>query len=137
MGETVRKVEYFYAVVSDEPGEARKLLEFCSAHSVNLLAVTAFPIGEGRSQLDLFPDDTESLRKAAYEAGIGLVGPKRAFLIQGKERPGVLVEHHLRLADAGINVYASNGTSGGAGTFGYVVWVKPEDYEKAARALGA
>ncbi len=136
MPEIVKRVEYFYAIVKDEPGEARKLLEFCSAHGVDLLNFTAFPVGEGRSQLDFFPADIAKLRLAADEAGIPLIGPKNAFLICGADRLGVLTEYHLRLADAGINVYASNGTTDGHGGFGYVLWVKPEDYEKAAEALG-
>ncbi len=136
MAENVRKAEYLYATVEDRPGEVRRLLEFCSAHSVNLINFTAFPIGEGRTQLDFFPEDVEKLRLAAQEAGIALVGPKKAFLIQGDEKIGVLVEYHLRLANAGINVYAANGTVDGHGGFGYVLWVKPEDYEKAAQALG-
>lgn len=136
MAEKVRKAEYFYATVEDKPGEVRRLLEFCSAHSVDLINFTAFPIGEGRAQLDFFPEDVEKLRLAAREAGIPLVGPKKAFLIQGDEKIGVLVEYHLRLANAGINVHAANGTIDGYGGFGYVLWVKPEDYEKAAQALG-
>ena len=57
-------------------------------------------------------------------------------LIQGQDRLGVLYEYHFKLANAGVNVYASNGTTDGRGGFGYVLWVKPEDYTKAARALG-
>ncbi len=136
MPEIVKRVEYFYAVVENVPGEARRLLEFCSAHSVNLVNFTAFPIGEGRAQLDFFPANTEKLITAASEAGVPLVGPKKAFMICGADRAGVLIEYHLRLADAGINLYASNGTTDGHGGFGYVLWVKPEDYEKAAKALG-
>lgn len=136
MTEKVRKAEYLYAIVEDKPGEARRLLEFCSAHGVDLINFTVFPIGEGRSQLDFITDDVEKLRLAAQEAGIALVGPKKAFLIQGDEKIGVLIEYHLILANAGINVYAANGTIDGHGGFGYVLWVKPEDYEKAEQALG-
>lgn len=136
MPQIVKRIEYFYAIVDDVPGEARRLLEFCSAYSVNLTNFTAFPIGEGRAQLDFFPADPEKLIAAAAEAGVPLVGPKKAFLICGADRTGVLIEYHLRLADAGINIYASNGTTDGQGGFGYVLWVKPEDYEKAAKALG-
>jgi len=136
MPEFVRRVEYYYAQVEDKPGEGRKLLEFMSAHGVNLVAFTAFPIDESRAQLDFVPEDTNKLKKAAEEAGLPLVGPKKAFMIQGEERTGVLVEYHLRLSDAGVNVHAANGVSGGRGRFGYIMWVKPEDYEKAAKALG-
>jgi len=136
MAETVKRVEYYYAMVEDKPGEARKLLEFCSAHGVSLTNLTAFPAGEGKAQIDFFPEDAGTLKMAAEEAGIPLVGPKKAFLIQGDDRLGVLAEYHLRLAGAGVNVYAANGTNDGRGGFGYVLWVRTEDYEKAARALG-
>lgn len=136
MADTVREVDYFYAVVADQPGEARKLLEFCSAHGVNLHNFTAFPVGEGKSQLDFFPEVPGLLKQAADEAGVNLIGPRKAFLIQGDERIGVLVEYYLRLADAGINVYAANGSSGGQRRFGYVLWVNPGEYDKAARLLG-
>ena len=136
MAEIVQRVEYFYAVVMDEPGETRRLLEFCSAHGVNLINFTAFPLGEGEVQLDFFPEDPKKLKMAAEEAGIPLIGPKKAFLIRGRDRLVVLVEYHLRLADTGISVYAANGTTDGRGGFGYILWVKPGDYEDAARALG-
>lgn len=136
MAEKIRTIDYYYATVEDRPGEGRKLLEFLSAYSVNLVAFTAFPAGGGRAQLDFFPEDSDLLKKAAAEAGIPLVGPKKAFLIQGADRTGVLVEYHLRLADAGINVYASNGVNDGSGRFGYVLWTEPNDYEKAAQTLG-
>jgi len=136
MAETIRKVEYFYTTVEDRPGEGRRLLEHLREKGVNLMAFTAFPVGEGRAQLDFFPERAELLQKAAADAGVSLVGPKRAFLIQGEDRIGALHEHHLRLANAGVNVHAANGVTDGRGRFGYVLWVKPEDYEKAARALG-
>jgi len=137
MAETVRRVDYYYAEVKDRPGEARRLLEFLSAHGINLVAFTAFPLDGQRAQLDFVPEDTQKLKDAAADAGIPLIGPKKALLIQGDDRTGVLVEYHLRLADAGINVFASNGISSGTGKFGYILWVKPKDFEKAARALGA
>ena len=136
MAETVHRIEYFYAEVSDTPGEGRRLMEHLSEQGVNLLAFTAFPIGDGKAQLDFFPEDPEKLIQAAQDAGVDLVGPKKAFLIQGEERIAVLAEYYLRLADAGINVYAANGTSDGRGGFGYIMWVKPEDYDKATKALG-
>jgi hypothetical protein len=136
MADTVQEVNYFYSVVEDKPGEARRLLEFCSAHGVNLFNFTAFPLGNGRTQLDFFPEVPGKLKQAAEEAGFDLIGPRQAFLIQGDERTGILVEYLLRLADAGVNVYAANGTSGGGRRFGVVLWVNPQDFEKAAKALG-
>lgn len=136
MAETIKRMQYFYATVEDKPGTASELLKNLSERGVNLLALTAFPMGDGTSQIDFFPEKPEQLIKAALDAGITLVGPKNAFLIQGKDRAGALHEHHLTLSKAGINVHAANGVVDGSGRFGYVLWVKPGDYEKAAKAFG-
>ncbi len=64
------------------------------------------------------------------------VNPKHAFLVQGEDDVGAIVDLHQRLSSAGINVHAANGVSAGSSRFGYVLWVKPQDYERAARALG-
>jgi hypothetical protein len=135
MASTVKEVEYWYALVADKPGEARKLLEFLSEKEVNLLAFTAFPAGEGRSQLDFFPADPAMLKEAAEDAEIPLIGPRKAFLIQGEDQTGALHEFHLKLSNAGVNVHASNGAVDGTGRFGYVIWVNPDDYENASAAL--
>jgi hypothetical protein len=136
MAEAVQRREHFYATIEDKPGEAYRLLAQLSARRVNLLAFTAFPIQGGESQLDLFPEDSDQLLSAASEEGITLVGPRKAFLIQGEDRPGALIDHHRRLSEAGINVRAANGVASSSGEFGNVLWVKHEDYEKAAQALG-
>jgi hypothetical protein len=135
MPSTIKEVEYYYSLVADKPGEARKLLEFLSERQVNLLAFTAFPVGGDQSQLDFFPTDPEHLKKAAGDANIALIGPKKAFLIQGEDRIGALYDFHLKLSNAGINIHASNGVVDGTGRFGYVVWVNPGDYENASAAL--
>jgi len=135
MVSAVKEVDYYYALVADKPGEARKLLEFLSEKTVNLLALTIFPVEGGQSQVDLFPEDSEVLKSAAKDADIPLVGPKKAFLIQGTDRIGALYDFHLKLSNAGINVHASNGVVDGTGRFGYVLWVAPKDYEAASKAL--
>ena len=132
---SVKEVEYYYTVVADRPGEARKLLEFLSEKTVNLLALTAFPLGGGQSQIDLFPDDSDHLKEAAEDAQISLVGPKKAFLIQGDDQLGALYDFHLKLSNAGINIYASNGVVDGTGRFGFIVWVDPGDDEEASEVL--
>jgi len=136
MADTIRAVEYFYAVVGDEPGASRRLLEHLSEKGVNLVAFTAFPVGDGRTQLDFVADNRAHLKSAAEDAGVELTGPKKAFLLQGDDRIGVLHHHHLNLANAGVNVLASNGVCDGTGRFGFILWVKPDDFDKAAATLG-
>jgi hypothetical protein len=133
---SVRRAKYFYTKIEDRPGEGVKWLARLQAEGINLLAFTTFPLGDGRSQFDFFPENPDRMRRVFAATGDELVGPRKAFLIQGENSLGALVNHHTRLAQAGINVYAANGASDGKSRFGYVLWVEPRDYEKAAEILG-
>jgi hypothetical protein len=137
MDATIKRIEYYYCAVEDKHGKGYWLLEHLRQKGVNLVAFTAFPTGGGRSQLDFVPDNPESLKKAAAEAGVALTGPKRAFLVQGHDDVGAIVELHRKLNSAEINVHAANGVSAGSGQFGYILWVRPDDYERAAQVIGA
>lgn len=132
---SVKEVEYFSIVVADKPGEARKLLEFLSEKSVNLLALTAFPLGGGESRIDFFPEDPSLLKEAADDAEVPVAGPRKAFLVQGEDKIGALYDLHLKLSNARINVHACNGVVDGTGRFGYVIWVEPADHEEALKVL--
>ncbi|MFC1540309.1 hypothetical protein ACFL41_02315, partial [Gemmatimonadota bacterium] len=132
---SVKDIEYFTIVVADKPGEARKFLEFLSEKSVNLLALTAFPLGEGESRIDFFPEDPSVLMEVAEDAEVAVTGPRKAFLVQGEDKIGAFYDFHLKLANARINVHACNGVVDGTGRFGYVIWVDPADHEEASKVL--
>jgi hypothetical protein len=135
MSAKIRMVDYFYMTVPDKPGAACNVLFQLAAADVNLLAFSAVPIGPENTQLVLFPENVESLARGAENAGFVLSGPSRAFLIQGDDKLGALVSIHERLSDSGINVYASTGVSDGKGGFGYVMYVKGDRFDEAARVL--
>ena len=136
MGHTIRRVEYFYTSVNDRPGEALRFLTSLADLGVNLLAFTAVPSGMHQTQLTIFPEDAHRLTDQSERAGFAVEGPHGALLVQGEDVPGALVGIHERLHDAGINVFAANGVSGGKGSFGYVIHVRPADFERAAGILG-
>ena len=50
---------------------------------------------------------------------------------------GAVHRHIAKLADAGINVTAADAVAAGNGRYGMILWVKPKDYARAARALNA
>lgn len=136
MATVVRRVDYFHTSVPDQPGEAYRLLSSLSELRVNLVAFTAVPIGPVKTQLTLFPEDTAALQSAAGKARLELDGPYPAFLVQGDDEIGALARVHEQLYQAGVNVYAASGVSDGRGGFGYLLWVRPGDYDKAAATLG-
>jgi hypothetical protein len=137
MADTVRGVEYYYVTVADAPGEGQRILASLKDSGVNLLAFLGFPLGGGQSQIDLVPEDPESLKEASERAGVTLSEAKRAFLIQGDDRVGAVAETTAKLAEANINLTAAAATGAGSGRYGMILWVSPADYERAADALGA
>jgi hypothetical protein len=131
----ISRVDYYYTSVEDRPGEAHKLLSALAELGVNLLAFTAVPIGPARTQLTLFPQDPLQLRDAAGKAGLSLDGPHPALLVQGDDELGALAGIHAKLYEADVNVYAASGVADGRGGFGYLIYVRPDDYDRAAAAL--
>jgi len=132
----INRVDYFYTTVKDQPGEAYKLLTALADLGVNLLAFNAIPLGSAGAQVSLFPEDSTLLTSIASKAGITLDGPNPALLIQGDDNVGVLAEIHQKLFAADINVYSANCVTTGKGTFGYLVYLRPDEYDKALSALG-
>lgn len=132
----IRRVEYFTATVLDQPGESYKLLSQLADLGLNLVAFTTVPVGPLQAQLTIFPEDPLRLVDAARKAALVLDGPHPALLVQGDDELGALANIHATISEADVNVYASSGVADGRGSFGYVIYVRPEDYERAATALG-
>jgi hypothetical protein len=131
----IRKVEYFYCSVIDQPGEAYKLLSQLEKSGINLLAFTAIPVGPDRTQLTLFPEISSKLIEEAKRTNFLLDGPHPALLVQGDDELGALTDIHEILYKANVNVYASSGVTDNRGSFGYLLYVRPEEYDRAALAL--
>lgn len=136
MAETIRRVDYFYIETPNRPGEAARALKALKDARINLLAFSGFPKGR-RAQLDFIPADPAALVKAAKRAGWKLSAKKSGFLIQGEDRPGAVADILAKLADAKINVTAVDAMCAGADRYGAILWVKPPDLKRAAKALGA
>ncbi|MDX1741429.1 MAG: hypothetical protein R3178_09060 [Rhodothermales bacterium] len=136
MAHRIRGVKYFYATVKDEPGEGYRVLSLLSDLGVNLLAFTAIPVGPTRTQFTIFPEDAGKLTVEAQKAGLALDGPHTAILVQGDDELGALANIHRRLYDIGISVFASSGVTDGKGSYGYVLYVKPDDFSAAVDKLG-
>jgi hypothetical protein len=132
----VRRVDYFHTTVKDEPGEGYKLLTLLEALGINLLAFTAVPVGPVDTQLTLFPEDAARMEEEARKSGLTLQGPHPALLVQGDDELGALAAVHKKLYDAKVNVFASTGVADGKGNYGYILYVRPAEYERALAALG-
>jgi hypothetical protein len=132
-----RKVRYLVLKVPSRAGQAARMLGALADAGVDLLAFTGFPDRGGRAQVDLVTDDLAGVRRVAKREGWRLTAPKRGFLVQGSDRVGAVHADLRRLAEAGINVTAADAVTAGKGRYGMIVWVKPRDYARAAKALRA
>ena len=137
MAETVQRVDYVYVIVPDAPGEGSRVLSVLEEDGVNLLASVTFPLGDGRSQLDLVAEDVGAVRAALEGTGLTPSEVKQALLVQGDDRVGAVADTTAKLGGAGINVTALAAVAAGSGRFGMILWVDPTQVDDAAAALGA
>ncbi|MFQ5891000.1 MAG: hypothetical protein ACE5JR_13295 [Gemmatimonadota bacterium] len=135
MPNTVRRVDYYYCTVPNRAGRGAQVLNAFKDARVNFLAVHAFP-DRAQAQIDFFPEKPKAFLKAAKEAGIKVSPRRTAFLVQGRDRVGVVAEVLEKLGNAKVNVTALDAVSTG-GKFGALLWVKRQNVNKAARVLGA
>jgi len=136
MAFTIRSVDYYYANDRDELGAAYGVLSQLAERGVNLLAFTAVPAGPTLGQFALFPEDTGKLVAEARAAQLPLDGPHHALLVQGDDELGAFAGVHERLLHAGVDIYASSGVTDARGSFGYVMYVREDQFNKAVAALG-
>jgi hypothetical protein len=137
MADRVRKVNYCYAKVSARPGQGVAVLSELQKAGVNLLAFSGFPTTAGKAQLDLVAEDMAAIRRVAQKNGWRISKTKKAFLIQGDDRVGACHRQLKKLADQKINVTAVDAVVAGKGRYAAILWVKPQAYARAAKALGA
>jgi hypothetical protein len=137
MAVEIRKIDYYYAIVPDKPGEGARILSALHQAGINLIGFSGFPAGARKAQLDFLPEDSAAFAKAARKAGLKLSKKKAGLLIRGEDQPGAGAEIFGKLAAAGVNVTSLQAVSAGAGRFGGMLWVKAADMRKAVKALGA
>jgi len=137
MTDRVKKVNYCSTIVSSRAGQGAKMLSELTKAGVSLAAFTGFPATGGKSQLDFIVESMTPVRRIFRENGWTLSKPKKAFLVQGEDEVGAILKHINKLAANKINITAADAVFAGKGRYGMIIWVKPKDYARAARVLGA
>ena len=137
MADRVRKASYCYLVAPNRAGQGAKILGQLKDAGVNLLAFSAFPTKAGKAQVDLVADNLGGVKKVARREGWRLSKNKKGFVVQGNDQVGAVHRHLQRLAKQKVNITAVDAVCAGKGRYGMILWVKPKDYGRAARALGA
>ncbi len=137
MADRVRKVNYCHIKVPARAGQAAAALAELRDAGVDLLAFTGFPLGGGQAQIDFVTDDLAGVRRVGRRLGWRVSKTKKGFLVQGNDATGAACRHLEKLADERISVTAADAVAAGRGRYGMILWVKPKDFARAARALRA
>ncbi len=130
-----RKVEYFHANLTGGSDNAYDSLTHIASLGANLLALVTVPMGPDSIQFTLFAENPRKLQSIARDAKLALDGPHEAVLVQGADELGAIARVHVLLREAGVDCYASSGVTDGHGYFGYILYVRPGDADRATKAL--
>ncbi|MGD8700147.1 MAG: hypothetical protein PVJ43_12705 [Gemmatimonadales bacterium] len=137
MADQVKKVNYVYLTVPNRAGYGARILGELKEAGVNLLAYSGFPGKRGKAQLDLIPENIAALRRFAKRNDWKISKVKKGFMIQGKDEVGAVHRHINKLAAEKINITAADAVAAGKNRYGMILWVKPKDYNRAAKVLRA
>jgi hypothetical protein len=133
----ITRVDYYNLTVEEHVAEGSAMLGTIVGAGVDFLAYKAVPLSAARTRFTLFPIDGSRLMDGAAKAGLEVDGPHPAVLIVGDERPGALADIYGRLARAGISVEESAGIAHINGGYGVVLYLRPEDCDRAITAVGS
>ncbi len=131
----IKTVQYYNTTVEAHAGAASKLLALFAGAGVNLLAFKAVPVEPGRTRFTLFPNDGSKMTEGAQKGELKLDGPYPALLVKGGDESGALADIYEKLSQADIPVNESSGIADINGGYGVVLYLKPEDCDKAVAAL--
>lgn len=137
MADRVKKVNYVYLEVPNRAGHGARILGDLKEAGVNLLAYSGFPGKRGKAQLDLIPENMTALRRFAKRNDWKISKVKKGFMIQGRDDVGAVHRHINKLAAEKINITAADAVAAGKNRYGMILWVRPKDYNRAAKVLRA
>ena len=73
MVDDIKQFDYHYMVIDDDALQVAGMVNACSESGIDLLGLSEFPLGDGKSQLDLIAEDAGILARSSYIQNIELV----------------------------------------------------------------
>ena len=126
---------YSFVIDDGAPGAAR-LVERLSSSGIDLLAFTECPLPAGKSQLNVVAAGEESVAQAAHGMGRDLRETGSGLLMRGDSWPNPITDALARLSSAHIGIAAAEAISSHDGVFEALIWLTPEEVDRAAAVLG-
>jgi len=125
-----QRVVYFKINVEDKPGALLAVAKDLKSKNIGIVGLQA-----RHSEVYLIAKNPEKLRAGLKASGVTFE-EGTSFFVKGADRTGVLVKSLEALAQAGLNLLATDATAVG-GNYGSFFRVAPNDVDKTAKALGA
>jgi hypothetical protein len=136
MGREIRKFDYHYVIVDDQVGTAGSIVKTLCEAGVALLAFSSFPLGSGKTQLDLVAQDVDALVNALEGMGLRVSARKSGFLIHAGG-PCAVTDAIDKLERAEVHITSVQAIATGNDQCAALLWTRPEDIRKAAEILEA
>ncbi len=134
----IKKVEYFNITVESTAAAGYQLLSEFADAGIGLFAFKAIPVGHGQMQFSLFPDDGLKMKDEAKRSGLNPDGPHAALIIKSdSDEPGECAGIFRKLSKIDIHVFEYNGIADIQDSYGVILYLKPEDCDKAIEVLKA
>lgn len=130
-----QRATYFKITLEDKPGALLALAKGLKSKKVGLAGLKALPSQPGQSEVYLIVKNPDKLRGALKSLGV-IAEEGTSFFVKGADRTGALVSSLEAIAQAGVNIVATDAIAVG-GNYGLFFRVAPGDVDKAAKVLGA
>lgn len=130
-----QRTTYFKANLEDKPGALLAVLKELKSKNLGLAGLWGYSTSEGKAELYVVAKNPDKIRNAWKTSGL-LAEEGSGFWLKGTDKTGALLGTLEAMANVGVNIIAIDAVAVG-GKFGSFVWVKPEDVERATKALGA
>ena len=131
---TAKRVTYFKTKVEDKPGALLALAKDLKAKNLGLLSLKGIGKGE-EGEILVVAKNPDKLRDV-WKASGALVEEGTVFYVSGEDKTGALLPILDALAEAGVNVVATEAVAAGK-SYGAILWVDPADIDRTEKALGA
>jgi len=131
---TAKRVTYFKTKVEDKPGALLALAKDLKAKNLGLLSLKGVGKGE-EGEILVVAKNPDKLRDVWKASGV-LVEEGTVFYVSGEDKTGALLPILDALAEAGVNVVATEAVAAGK-SYGAILWVDPADIDRTEKALGA
>ncbi len=132
---SVRRVSYLKARLKDKPGALSSIMQGLKKKNLGLLGLWGFSTSGGKAQLYVIANNTGKV-KSHWRASRISAQEGKGFWITGKNQTGALNKCLEALAKSRVNIVAIQAIAAG-GRYGSLLWVRPHQIAKAAKALRA